>query len=205
MYKVSLDLHDWSVLNNRLDLLWRLREHYPDFRVSLFAVPDDIKHKSGSRHEALIRIKECLDWIQIIPHGFRHNSAEARKWDYEQFMDEIIPGVKEAFDRDGLPFEKGFCAPHWTWSDDVVRALDALGWWGAISPKREDLPSTKKFYIYTHSLDEPFLQSNRDVIKLHGHIHPLCKDDLEKNFDNLLKLPKDISWHFVTDFIEENI
>lgn len=202
MQKVALSLDDFSVLNNRLDLLWRLREHYPNFKVSLFTIPNDIKHKAGNRDEALIRIKECLDWIQIIPHGLKHNSSEAKKWDYWTFKDKIMPAIKETFDKDGLPFEKGFKAPHWDWNKGVVRALDEEGWWGAISPKREDMVSTKRFYIHNYGLNEDYLGARRDILKLQGHINDTSPDDLENNFDNLLKLP-DIEWHFVTDFIEE--
>jgi hypothetical protein len=121
---VSLGLHDFSVLNNRLDLLMKIKEHYPDFKVSLFTIPFDVMHEVGTqrmyRKAALAKIRECLDWIQIIPHGLTHMAKEFEKCDYKLFRNKVMPSIKEAFDKDRLPFVKGFCAPYWTWNKDVV-------------------------------------------------------------------------------------
>jgi hypothetical protein len=198
--KIVLTLDDFSVLNNRLDLLWRLKKHFDNFKVSLFTVPDDIKHKIGNRDEALAKIKDCLDWIQIIPHGLRHNSSEAKKWDYWLFRDKIVPAIKKHFDKDGLPYVFGFKAPHWDWTQGVVNALNELNWFGAISPKRPDMPVTKRFYIHDYSIHEDFIL--KDGLKLQGHLNGTSPDDLEKNIDKLLKLPQ-VEWCFATEFIEE--
>lgn len=203
--KVVLNLDDFSVVNNHLDLLLKLKEHFPNFKVSLFTVPIDRKNDWGpycNREEYLKKIKECLDWIQIIPHGLTHDSSrEMQDLDYDTFKKRIIPAIKEAFDRDGLPFVNGFKAPHWKWSGGVVKALDDEGWFGAII-KDKTMPSTKKFYQYTHLLNEPFWESDLEVLKLHGHIYG-TSGDLEACFNNLLKLPIDTQWHYVTDYIEE--
>lgn len=197
--KVCLTLDDFSVLNNRLDLLWRLKNHFPTFKVSLFTIPDDIKHTVGNREEALKKIKECLPWMQIIPHGYQHNgSSEISKMSYNQFRD-TVHKVKEAFDKDGLPFVEGFKPPHWNWNAEVVRALDDLGWFGAVSPKRPDTPRTKRIYQHTHGIDEQF-PLGQDL-KLQGHINGTSPDDLERCFDNLLRLPQDTTWHFVTEYL----
>lgn len=201
--RVSLDLHDFSVLSNYLGLLLKLKERYPAFKVSLFTVPFDIKHREGDRKEALERIKKCLDWIQIIPHGLYHNSSEVRKYKYYEFRESIAPTITSYFNKDGLPFVKGFCAPHWHWNSEVVGALDDMGWWGAISPKVPKMECTKRFYRYSHSIDESFLDSGLSILKLHGHLNGTSSDDLEKCFENLLKLSDSVEWSFVTDFIEE--
>ena len=188
--KVSLDLDDWSVRNNYMDLLLALKQTYPHFKVSLFAVPDDIKHRHGEK----VLPK---DWMQIIPHGLHHNSAEAKKWTYDQFRNEIIPAIKKAFDADGIEFVRGFKAPHWGWNKEVVRALDDEGWWGAVHPGlKMILP--KKYYAFTYSIDDFPLE---ETLKLHGHLNGTSKDDLEKCLPNLLRLPLDTEWRFITDFI----
>ena len=190
--RISLDLHDWSVVNNHMDLLLELKKYYPKFKVSLFAVPDDIKHRKGTR-------AEVLPWMQIIPHGIRHNSSECRKMTYDQFRQETIPGIKKAFNKDGITFVKGFAAPHWHWNGEVVRALDDEGWWGAVSPKKKMI-IPNRYYAYSHSLDDFLLH---DGLKLHGHLNGTDKDDLGKCINNLLKLPIDINWVYITDFIQE--
>lgn len=205
---ICLDLHDFSVVNNRLELLLKLKEHFPDFKVSLFTVPLDTETNWGAfriREESLQRIKDCLDWIQIIPHGLNHNSSrEMDGCDYHLFKDKIIPQIKEAFDKDRLPFVKGFCAPHWRWSEGVVRALDEEGWWGAVNAREPNMLPPKRFYKYSHCLDEPYLESGLETLKLHGHIYG-TRNDLGKCFANLLKLPPSVEWHFVTDFLEERV
>lgn len=201
--KICLDLHDFSVVHNRLELLLKLKERYPNFKVSLFTVPCDTKYDFGNslvREDSLQKIKENLNWLQLIPHGLTHNGSEMRNCSYETFKYKIMPAIKEAFHKDGLPFKEGFCAPHWRWSEGVVKALDEAGWWGAIDRRQPKMLSTKKFYRYSHCLDEPF--TDGEILKLHGHVYG-TSNDLGKCFENLMKLPKDAEWHFATDFLEE--
>ena len=134
MKKVALSLDDFSVLNNRMDLLLKIKEHYPDFKVSLFTIPVDWRFEQKPearifRDKSLALIKENLDWMQIIPHGLTHMPKEFEKCDYYTFRDLVLPSIDEAFTKDGLPYEKGFKAPYWLWNKKVVKALDEAGWW----------------------------------------------------------------------------
>lgn len=204
MKTVALDLHDFSVANNRLDLMLRLRDHFPNFKVSMFMVPYDRQSNWGPtriHRDNVKRIKENLDWIQIIPHGVTHEpSHEMEHYDYATFKHDALPKIQEAFARDGLPYEHGFCSPHWRSSDGVIKALDEMGWWGAVL--REDrFLKPRRFYKYTHLLDENFWESDLPVLKLHGHVYG-TKNDIGRCFDNLLKLPKDTIFTYVTDYIE---
>ena len=114
----------------------------------------------------------------------------------------VIPAIDEALSKDGLPYAKGFCPPYWLYNKDVVRALDEKGWFTATDRNQPDMPKGKKNYIYSHSLEEPFYDSNSDVLKLHGHIDGVSENDLEICFINLFKIKDDIEWHFITDFLE---
>lgn len=201
--KVCLDLHDFSVVNNRLLWLLTLKDHFPGFKVSLFTVPIDQESDFGAytvRNEFLREIKKNLSWIQIIPHGLLHTRNEFIDTTYEQ-MKEIMTKIDVEFKSDGLPYEKGFCAPHWRWNEGVVKALDEAGWWGAVDPRQTRMIRPKRYYIYSHTIDSNL--SSGDM-KLHGHIYG-TKNDLAHCFDNLMTLPKDTEWHFVTDFIEGGI
>jgi hypothetical protein len=201
--RACLDLHDFSAVHCRLEVLFALKDYFKDFKVSLFTVPIDEKKDWGSsliREDNLTIIKNNLDWMQIIPHGLQHNGSEMASCDYFTFKEQIIPSIEEAFNKDGLPFVKGFVAPHWRWTEGVVRALDEQGWWGAID-RDKVIPCPKKYYQYNYLLNEPFYDSQEDL-KLHGHIYG-TKNDVGKCFNNLLKLPKDTEWHFVTDFLSK--
>jgi len=203
--KIVLSLDDFSVVNNRLLWLLKLKEHFPGFKVSLFTVPIDEPQDWGpylERNEFLKVIKENLDWMQIIPHGYNHRGSEMRNAEWRYFKEVTVPAIEEAFKKDGLPYEKGFKAPHWRWSDGVVQALDEMGWWGAIDPRQPNMAKPKRFYCHDYAIDD-FNPESHDILKLHGHVYG-TRNDLAKCFDNLLKIPKDAEWHFVTDFLETN-
>jgi hypothetical protein len=202
--KVALTLHDFSIQNNRFDLLEKLKEYYPEFKVSLFTVPNDVKHLSrGNREEDLSRLKSHLDWMQLIPHGLTHRSSEMAKVSYKAFRDHVIPAIVDTFYKDGLPFVKGFCAPHWQWNEEVVDALNDMGWWGAVSPQRPDMDYPKTFFRHNYSIDEAFFWSGPEDLKLYGHINETSMNSLDKCFAYLLRLPHDVEWCYATDFLEK--
>ena len=203
--KVALELHDFSIVNNRLLWLLELKNYFPNFKVSLFTIPVDEKQDWGPyllRKDYLKEIKRNLDWIQIIPHGLEHSGSECLNWDYRHTRYKVIPQIEEIFGREQVPFENGFVAPHWRWTDEVVKALNDEGWWGAVD-RDKVMPCPRRFYKYNYLLNEPFYESKLDVLKLHGHIYG-TKNDVGKCMDNLFKLPVDTEWHFVTDFLEIN-
>lgn len=205
MKTISLDFDDWSVLNNRLDLLLRLKETYPKLKVTLFTIPYDYAYESQvagriMRKSTLKAIKKELSWLEIVPHGLVHMPKEFEKCDYETMRDHVIPAIDEAFKKDGLPYVKGFKAPFWLWNKQVVKALDDSGWWGAVDPEQKML-KTKKYYEHTLGIDAPFMESTKDVLKLHGHITP-TNNGIEKCFVNLFKMPADAEFKFASELLE---
>lgn len=206
--KVALDLDDFSILRSRMDLLLKIKEHYPNFKVSLFTIPFDYEYETNMsfrlQREAMLElIHQNLDWMQIIPHGLTHIPREFERADKET-MRMALASIDEAFRKDGLPYEKGFKAPYWLWNQDVVDVLDEQGWWGAQDRNQPNNIRTRRFYEYTHSIDEPFWNAKQDVLKLHGHMTLPSSNNLEDCILNLFKLPTDVEWCFATDFIEEN-
>lgn len=206
MKKVSLDLHDFSIHNNHLDQLLEIKSHIPNFKVSMFTIPYDYPLETHpvmriNRQAQLDRIKENLSWIQLIPHGVMHIDNEFANCD-KHTMRMVIDGIGDIFDKDNLPYEKGFCAPFWLWNEDVVSVLDDNGWWGAVDRNQSNMVCPKRFYKYSHSLEEPFWTTTDDILKLHGHMDKPSKNNLDDCFMNILKLDDNVEWHFVTDFIE---
>jgi len=51
-------------------------------------------------------------------------------------------------------------------------------------------------------LNEPFYESNLELLKLHGHIYG-TKNDVGRCIDSLLRLPLDTEWVFATECLEE--
>jgi len=206
MKTISLDLDDFSILNNRIDLLMQLKESYPKLKVSLFTIPYDFAYETlpeGQilRDKTLAMIKTQLDWIELIPHGLVHFPKEFEKCDYKTMKLKVFPAIEEAFKKDGLPYVKGFKAPYWLWNEEVVRALDEEGWWGAID-KGAQL-KTKKYFEYTHGIDEIFWESTFDTLKLHGHITNDNNNAIAKCFTNLFKMPTDAEFRFASELLNE--
>ena len=208
MKQICLDFDDWSVLNNRMDLLLRLRESYPKLKVSLFTIPCDYVYEghlnaSLLRKDTLAMIKKNLDWIEIIPHGLLHTNKEFEKCTYETMIENVLPAIDETFKKDGLPYVKGFKAPYWLWNKEVVMALNDSGWWGAIDRKGaygDMVP--ERYYRYTHGIDEWFSESNLPVLKLHGHITGASNNGIERCFANLFRMPTDAEFKFASELLE---
>ena len=208
MKTISLDLDDFSILNNRIDLLMQLKESYPKLKVSLFTIPYDFAYETLPegrimRDKTLAMIKTQLDWIELIPHGLVHFPKEFEKCDYKTMKLKVFPAIEEAFNKDGLPYVKGFKAPYWLWNEEVVRALDEEGWWGAID-KYATL-KTKKYFEYTHGIDEMFWESTFDTLKLHGHITNDNNNAIAKCFTNLFKMPTDAEFRFASELLDETL
>lgn len=206
MKTIVLDFDDFSILNNRLDLLMRLKETYPKLKVSLFTIPYDFVYESNPaarimREKTLRGIKSQLDWLEIIPHGLTHFPKEFEKCDYNTMRHHVIPAIDEAFKKDGLPYVKGFKPPYWIWNEEVVKALDDEGWWGAVN--KYDPLKTKRYYEYTHGIDELFSESTLDVLKLHGHITVKNQNSIEKHFTNLFRMPTDAVFKFASEMLDE--
>lgn len=200
---LSLDFHDGSVLRNRYDLLLQLKEHYPELKVSLFYIPYDYEAEmtqlSLQRKNKLKLLKDNLDWIELIPHGLMHIPNEFEKADREA-MELALKAIDEAFKKDDLPYVKGFCAPYWLYNQDVVDVLNENGWWMATDRNQKKAFKTNKGYIYTHSIDEDL--AGITEASLHGHMTPPSDNDFGRCFLNLMKMPHNQKWCFVSERIK---
>jgi hypothetical protein len=205
---ISLDIHDWSILRNRFDLLLTLKEHYPDMKVSLFTIPYDYAYEMSDlrliKESALVNIERNKDWLEFIPHGLVHFPREFEKADRDTMLS-FVNNIRGEMVKSGIPEDRiarGFCAPQWLWNQDVIDVLNEYGWWGAIDRNQPDMLRTKKYYIYSHSIDEPFWLSNQNTIKLHGHISLPSSNNLEDCLLKLLKMPVKANWKFVSELVE---
>lgn len=203
MAKISLDLHDGSVLRNNYELLLRLKEHIPELKLSLFFIPYDYEAErsqlSLQRKNKLKILKENLDWIKLYPHGVMHIPREFEKAD--RIATELsLRAIDEAMSKDELPYEKIFCAPQWLWNQGVIDVLNENGWAGATDRNQPNMLKTKKNYVYTHSIDEDFSKVKTDLA-LHGHMGYPSANNLDDNIVNLLNIPKG-DWVFIDEFVK---
>lgn len=207
MQKVSLEIDDSTIFFVNWDKILRLKERYPSMKLSFFHIPFDFHAEKSllrtMRDEGLKLLKENLDWIQLIPHGVAHLPQEflnVPKTD----LPLIFNAINEFMTDDKLPYEKGFKAPQWLYNQDLVDYLDEEGWWLGVDRNQPNAPRTKRFYEYNLSIEEKFWESKEPIWKLHGHMGAPSTNNIEDCFLNLLKIPLDSEWHYVTDFIQGN-
>jgi predicted deacetylase len=173
----------------------------------MFTIPCDVAYEQDvsariMRESTLKEVKKQLDWIEIIPHGLVHMPREFEKCDYDT-MKLSMKAIDEAFKKDDLPYVKGFKAPFWLWNEQVVKALDDEGWWGAVDRDGKS-PVPKKYYVFNYKIDEPFfLAKNIELMKLHGHITPE-KNNIERCFVNLFRMPSNAEFVFASECVEDN-
>lgn len=203
--KVCLDIDDGSVLRTRYDLLETLKEHFPKLKITLFWIPWDFEYEASKfriqREELLARIKKNLDWIELVPHGLMHIEKEFLNVD-KQLMKDSLKAIDEAMQKDGLPYVKGFKAPHWQWNQSVVDVLNEKGWWGATDRNQLDMLKTKRNYTYTHSIEEPFWLSNNKELALHAHMREPSINNIEDQFLNLMQMSNDWDFVYASEFVK---
>jgi hypothetical protein len=170
-----IDADDFHETNNRLDLLFRIKEHIPNFKINLFTVP-------GLCSDRFLEEMKKLDWIDMIPHGWTHpNPIECAKWTYAQscsYLDRIEP----------LKLTHGFKAPGWQITDGMYGALLEKGYWVADQPyNNKRRPSELRAYV---------IDADN---KKHYHIQNVCGNGLEERFNEIMSLSGE--FQFIKDII----
>lgn len=202
---ISLDFHDFGVENNNLYYIDKLREQYPNFKVSMFYIPVDLQYFSRLMPEMKTVARDMITkgikdgWLELIPHGMFHTFGEFQKVD-EKTMEMTIKAYEEHFKDMGWPYVKGFCAPNWLISKEAIKVLNKKGWFLATDRNQPKALRAKKNYIYNWDITEGF---PKDLLHVsgHGHISGPSKNDLTQNFKNLMRIPADRKWKFVSEIV----
>jgi hypothetical protein len=170
--QVYLDFDDFGEFNNRLDWLWMLKKEFPNFKVNLFAIPEQNQHLQWMDY------LRSLDWIQLCVHGYWHDNNEE---------------IPEIMLRDDFPmkgFAKVYRAPFWQLSDNMYQILKKLNYKIMIHP--DDLREGIKYNWNIKGSPPPL-----DILYGHGHIQDVCENGLVEAFENIMKLPKDTEFKFL--------
>lgn len=202
---VVLDLDDWSLEVNGFEYLFALKKLYPKLKVSLFTIPFDYEHFKSmfdyQREEVIKTLKENSDWIEIIPHGLTHKEGEFLTANYNA-VKVALHAVNEIFKKQGIKYAKGFKAPFWQYSQAVIEVLDEMGWFMATDRNTPHNGKTKKYYEYTHGIEEEFWKyTDMPVWRLHGHMTPPSENNLAACMVNLSHIPQDAEFDFVSNHL----
>ncbi|MHB8483958.1 MAG: DUF2334 domain-containing protein [Nitrospiria bacterium] len=205
--KISLDFDDFSLENNNFFYLKQLKELYPDIKFSMFYIPVDQQYKArlmdlqreAVRNEIANAVKE--GWMELIPHGLMHIFGEFKNASYED-MEIVLKAYEEHFKELDVPYVKGFKAPNWLMSTEAIRCLNDKGWFLAIDRNQPETLKAKRNYVYNWSIDEPFPKLK--LVKGHGHISEPSLNSISLSFKNLVKIPHDYKWVFVSELMKRS-
>lgn len=204
---LALDFDDFSPLNSNFGILESLKEHYPDFKVSMFTVPWNTQGVSESTPITEAKYKAWVDavndspWIEILMHGLLHTPLEFAKLGYDDARKRLIIAGK-MFENRGIKYLPLFKAPMWEISSDAEKAAKDLG-----------LTVVKDFY-YDWNLNSTlvkcpdgylrsFLEIPDDqVVIAHGHVQDVCGNGMAQAQPMLMKLPVTTKFIFLSEALK---
>ena len=179
-----VDLDDFYEGNERWELLTKLKQELPRFKVTLFTIV------GRCNRGWLETIKQYYPWIDLVPHGWLHaTSRECQHWgraQCEEYLDRIAD----------LNLTKGFKAPGWQISSPMYDALMDRGYWVADQSYNDDRrPKQLPVYIIQPNGGSP-------IHSIHGHIGHLINhnsNELEYLMEHILAVRDDFG--FVRDAV----
>lgn len=211
---IVLDADDLEVGKPGLEHILKLKEHYPGLKFTLFMVPIPQAGVAGNITSAEYKkwakfLVKNKDWLEICPHGVMHAGHEM-KWEVTKSGKQrlvnyetanlYIDAAEHTFKQLNLPFAKIWKSPHWESSPDTLKALWDRGYTVAVDPNQE-VPLGGPVYLYNWSFDQPI--PDISFLKGHGHMHTpgANRNALERCMRNLLKMPTDAEFKFISEVL----
>jgi hypothetical protein len=193
--KIALMSDDFSPKNSNFGILEEMREHFPNFKITMFTVPWEIRW--GEQTPVTLEkfrpfakgIQMSQSWLEVAIHGLTHAPMEFAEISYDNARKRLIVAEK-MFANAGITFARIFKAPFWTVSYPAKRALKDLGY-----KVLED-----GCYQWNLADDKPIKKA--DVIITQSHVQQTCGNGLEEVYPKLMKLPVDTEWLFLSEVLE---
>lgn len=198
--KIALEYDDWSPTNSNFHLLEKVREHYPNFKVTMFTVPWEVRF-GGSlsestpitlpKYDKWVEAVRESPWIEVALHGLTHAPMEFAELSYDAAIKRIVIGMKMIENR-GLQdnFTKIFKAPQWAISRDAKRAAEDMGF------------KVVEDHYYTWNLADGIPSTLDDTVLIaHGHVQDEMGNGMAETLHKLLKLPPDTEWKFLSEVL----
>lgn len=164
------------------DKLDELHIANPKFKVTLFAIPDEMTR------ELLDWCQANSGWVELAVHGIKHTSNyECAEMSYDEFNE-----LMTDFDRSVMIddyFVKGFRAPGWQISQGVYEWLHDNDYWVADQDYNDHRrPKAMKVYKVGNNW--------------HGHVWDCVGNGIYETFPQLLELVKNTKdFRFVSEAV----
>ena len=186
--RITIDLDDFTDERiNLLNPLLKLKEIIPNLKITLFCIPKGTSD---------LIAKKILSYgfFELAQHGWVHNLYECKNLLYQEAIDMLEAGHRDYFVR-------GFKAPNWLYSHAMLKVLKENNYWAAIHPKQVEFAKKigVKTYLYSQAIDGDW---RAETIHATGHVQKcVCKDSIEECWLNLLRLPKDAEYKFISEVV----
>jgi len=191
---IATEADDFSPRNSNFGLLEELKDHYPEFKITLFTTPMEIRWGEVTpitepKYEAWCNaVKASKDWMEIAIHGLTHLPMEFAELSYEAARKRIVVAEK-MFQNRGIKYAKIFKAPHWEISSEAERAAKDLGF------------TVVKDHFYNWNLADDM--PDEENIIAHGHVQMTMGNGLEEVMPKLLSLPTDTNFMFLSKYLKK--
>jgi len=194
---VVFDLDDFQMTRNQhgqvgdlsLGYLFYLKSLYPNFKITLFAIPN------RCTPEILAQIKS-LGWIHFGVHGWQHDTNYECA---EMTKDEALAMLSRVEMQYGDIYEKGFKAPGWQIGTPVYEALLERGYWVADHVYNDDRRPQE---LPVYKLDHPWC--------IHGHTWDIegVPEDQRNGIRQLIEergldFTPETRFHFISEVVKD--
>jgi hypothetical protein len=207
---IVLDFDDLECGKPGLEEVLKLKEHFPNLKVTFFMVPMPMGLLKGELSTSKYRewagfLRENQDWIEICPHGFTHSGFEMRNYQTKtgkikvvdtKTANLMIDSAEKMFKELNLPFKKIWKSPFWESSQDTIRALWNRGYTVACDPN-QPIPIGGDVYLFNWSIEKPM--PKLPIVYGHGHLYPPSANAIQFAMSNLLAMPEDAEFKFVSE------
>lgn len=202
---IALEYDDASVINPAMAEAWgvleELRERYPEFKVTLFLTPWEVRYGSQGylTHEDFDKPLKAFQqayvqgWVQYALHGLTHLPMEFAELTYEEAKKRILVAekiIKEA----KLTVEKIFKAPNWALSKEGKQAAKDMGY------------KVVQDHYYNWNLADPapkLQEFQGQIIIAHGHVQDGdgCDNGVCETVHKLRELPEGTQFKFLSEVL----
>lgn len=196
--KIALEYDDFSPKNSSFGLLEDIKDHYPNFKVTMFATPWEIRwgemtpitNEKWKPFVDACKIAIEQGWLELAIHGLTHAPMEFAEISSDEAIKRVLVAEK-MFSNVGLKTVKIFKAPFWALSEqgeeaiqsaDYYIAKDGYYHWNLANPLPENFPTDK-------------------IMIAHGHVQNTMENGLEETMDKILSLPTDTEFYFLSEAV----
>lgn len=205
-YRISIEYDDASPSHPMGPRMWELlqnfHEHYEGYKVTLFAVPSELRFGKAQtmRHEDfkpwVDAAKEAIKqgWLAFALHGFTHIEKEFENLSYEDATKRVSFG-KQIFESIGIPLLPIFKAPNWALGKEAREAVTDAGF------------QVVDDHYYQWNLKDPLprpAEFKEEVIIAHGHVQDGDGVDngIKETSSRIMDLPTDTEFFFLDESLK---